>query len=472
MDAIFAAWNAPVAEKSLASFEDLFDGFEAWAKAVQEQQRKYRTSEDYNVFEFGNLQLLMSAKPGGRPDIRMMCEVPQLCEWLLRWPEKVTWNQIRECLQRTHFGQALRMPKLKDDDFWLTLSAKGLHSLRSKIIFIKAYANRVQHRVTLLNPEHMATVASLVREMNWVEMKEPPFANAHRLPDPKPGAVTAGGLLCLEDVPATELAKAEDAAPTTSPAAPATNPAKAEPAKAKDAAPTTPPAAPAAEPGPAKAKDAPPTASQAAPAAKPAATDAAPATVMDPAPCEDSIGSPELSHKMKSIFTAMGIPLMFASPIGILEGEMPKSLQQKKRQLDEETPEVHRAKSRPIHKGAATNHFAKDKRTPPKKKAPSKSKKTSKAKKAKKKRKGANAINRGDGDDVVQVRYVSAKNPPRSYATAWRENKWKHIITVAEHEHGKHSEIVQDVGERLRSGKLTYDEARQQKKTLISEWPQ
>ena len=185
----------------------------------------------------------------------------------------------------------------------------------------------------------------------------------------------------------------------------------------------------------------------------------------------DLYSSPKPMHKMSSIFSTLGIPLMFATPLGILHGEMPKPLEKTKRQLDPETPEVRSAVARPIHKGAATKHFKKEKKTPNKTKAPQKRKKKAANKKGSQEKQDRAKAKQGDGDDVVVVRYTNAKKPVRTYVQAWREMKWKHVITVAEREHGKHSEIVHDVGEKLRSGQLTYDEARQQKKTVLSSWP-
>ena len=171
MDAIFAAWNAPLVMKPATSFQNLFDDFDAWADAVVMQQRKSSGGTgEYNVFQHGPLQVLMTSKSGSRPDIQRLCEMPKLCSWLLLWPEKVTWSHIRDCLQRAHVKQALRIPKLPDDNFWLTNSARGLHCMRAQLVFCKAYANRVQHRVTMLPPEYMATVASLLRGMDWTCM--------------------------------------------------------------------------------------------------------------------------------------------------------------------------------------------------------------------------------------------------------------------------------------------------------------
>ena len=54
-----------------------------------------------------------------------------------------------------------------------------------------------------------------------------------------------------------------------------------------------------------------------------------------------------------------------------------------------------------------------------------------------------------DVDTVVRVKYTHPMNPVRTYCQALVDEKWRHVITVAEKEHAEHRAIVQAVGEGL-----------------------
>ena len=133
--------------------------------------------------------------------------------------------------------------------------------------------------------------------------------------------------------------------------------------------------------------------------------------------------------------------------------------------------------ARPVHKGAVSKHFAKEgaesATKTPVKATPAKAKKGKKqGKSAQKSFKPASAPKKRSADDmsVLSVKITHPKSPPRTYVQAWWEEKWRHVITVAAHEHAKPCEIVTHVAQELRSGRLTYDEARKQKKHLLTTW--
>ncbi len=67
---------------------------------------------------------------------------------------------------------------------------------------------------------------------------------------------------------------------------------------------------------------------------------------------------------------------------------------------------------------------------------------------------------------ITPVRYTSRNNPTGTYAQAWVDNAWQHVLTVVEKEHVQHNAIVKWVGGRLRRGELSFDEAKAQKSQL------
>lgn len=373
---------------------------------------QYSENNTHNVFATAAI-VKSCDNMNGRPDLLQLCKIPELTACVLSFPQSSKWAHVRTILQQVHQQQPLRQPALGDDAHWLTLQAKRLCNLRTNATFAKKYPSRVQYRCSLLSPGHLATLALILQKMAHV-----PISEAISKPQPE-GAE-----------PERAATAATSPPPTPQPIAPA------EPAALGAASPL-----PALEdlfsPSPA----APPTLALEDLTAPPCAVD------------------------------SMGIPLMFAPPPPAppppskLKGEMLNHAQQ--RQAG--------GAARPVHKGAATKHFAKEGAGPaqktPVKATPVKAKKDKKPKSAQKS-KPASAPKKRSADDssVVFVKITHPKSPPRTYVQAWWEEKWRHIITVAAHEHAKHCEIVTHVAEELRSGRLTYDEARAQKQNLLTTW--
>ena len=76
-------------------------------------------------------------------------------------------------------------------------------------------------------------------------------------------------------------------------------------------------------------------------------------------------------------------------------------------------------------------------------------------------------------DSVIRVRYTHPLAPPRTYVCALLGDppRLKHVLTVTAREHPRHYDIVHRVGEALRTGKVTLEEARRTKDTMYANWP-
>ena len=123
-----------------------------------------------------------------------------------------------------------------------------------------------------------------------------------------------------------------------------------------------------------------------------------------------------------------------------------------------QTPRVsdgERRRARPIHKGAMQKHFVK--------------KPAASIQHPMKKPAGSDA----GSDSVIKVRHTHPSNPPRTYVCALLGDppKLRHVLTVTEKEHPKHHDIVHGVGEDLRTGKITLEEAKRTKETMYANWP-
>ena len=110
-----------------------------------------------------------------------------------------------------------------------------------------------------------------------------------------------------------------------------------------------------------------------------------------------------------------------------------------------------RPRARPIHHGAMQKHFVK-------KPAGSMQHPTKKP---------------AGNDSVIKVRYTHPLAPPRTYVCALLGNppKLRHVLTITEREHPRHYDIVHGVGEDLRTGKVTLEEAKRTKETMYANWP-
>ena len=76
-------------------------------------------------------------------------------------------------------------------------------------------------------------------------------------------------------------------------------------------------------------------------------------------------------------------------------------------------------------------------------------------------------------DSVIRVRYTHPLTPPRTYVCALLGDppRLKHVLTVTAREHPRHYDIVHRVGEALRTGKVTFEEAKRTKDTMYANWP-
>ena len=406
MNGITAAWDMAVAVQAPLGDDALTGTLLAWAKMEVDNLAQYNEKGTHNVFALAAIGKLCDGTKG-RPDLLQLCKIPELVAWVLSFPQASKFSHVRVILHEVHKTQALRLPALSDDEHWLTQQAKRLCNLRTNATFAKKYPSRVQYRCTMLSPGDMAILTLMLEKMAHVQVLQPCAA-------------------VQVDTPMPEKAVPERAEPERAALAPA--PAAPESA-AVVAAPPTPALGELFSPSPAK-------------------------------------GAPPYAVACNN----MGIPLMFASP-PVLRDDMlgHASLQRPAGQA-----------VRPVHKGAASKQFAKEKKEKEEagaaQKTPTKQKKDRKlGKSAQKQSKSASAPKKRPADDfsapdVVAVKYTKPKTPPRTYVQAWWQEKWRHVITVAAHEHERHCEIVMHVGEELRSGRLTYDQAREQKKVLLTTW--
>lgn len=65
----------------------------------------------------------------------------------------------------------------------------------------------------------------------------------------------------------------------------------------------------------------------------------------------------------------------------------------------------------------------------------------------------------------TKVRYTYPKDG-RTYAQAWVDGRWQHVITVSAKESASHQAIVTHVGRQLEKGELTFSEAKAKKHEL------
>ena len=418
MESIKAAWDMKLRTQTPLEDEALVEKGLAWARSLVEESAPYRVNDSFNVFATAAIAKCCESG-GGRPDLIQLCKIPELIAWILSFPQSSKWLHVRKVLQEVHQQQPLRMPALGDDPHWLTQQAKGLCSLRTNATFAKKYPCRVQYRCNMLSPGDQATLALVLQKMDHI-----PISEAYAILKPWPEG--------------DEPAKAAAAAAATTP------PLTPQPLAPAEHAPTPRRLDDLFSPSPASA----PAKALEDLAAQPALEDVA----APPCPVD-----------------SMGIPLMFASPPAALP--LPATL--KGEMLGHANKRQAVEIARPIHKGAASKHFAKEKpKAPaPAKATPVKAKKDKKLKSAQKSKKPAPAPKPpADDGSIVKVKITRPKTPPRTYVQAWRQEKWRHVITVAAHEHAKHEEIVKHVAAALRSGRLTFDEARQQKYNLLTTW--
>ena len=73
---------------------------------------------------------------------------------------------------------------------------------------------------------------------------------------------------------------------------------------------------------------------------------------------------------------------------------------------------------------------------------------------------------------VVRVKYTHPLQPVRTYCQAFVDDKWQHVITVAEKEHPEHKAIVHAVGEDLEHGQETFEDSKLRKYELLESWGQ
>ena len=103
--------------------------------------------------------------------------------------------------------------------------------------------------------------------------------------------------------------------------------------------------------------------------------------------------------------------------------------------------------SRPIHKMAVTQNYGKKNMKIPA---------SAQAKKAMKKRPASAEAMKADVRSCVHA--VKVRSPVRTHCTALVGAKWQHVVTVSEHAHAKHADIVKHIGAQVQSGKLSFDD--------------
>ena len=175
----------------------------------------------YNVFDHPAITALGDGG-NGRPDLQSVCEVDELVNWVLDVPRQGSYQAVRKLLGSVHGKVALRLPKVIDDEYWLSHQSKRVCALRSKVFFIKQYPARVLHRMTHLSPGQLATMAAIVSKMDWIAVSEPVVHPIPSLQIPAglaPTAAASAPAMEISDsppaVPAPEepLAPADAAAP-------------------------------------------------------------------------------------------------------------------------------------------------------------------------------------------------------------------------------------------------------------------
>ena len=73
----------------------------------------------------------------------------------------------------------------------------------------------------------------------------------------------------------------------------------------------------------------------------------------------------------------------------------------------------------------------------------------------------SDSLKRPGTDATTQVKYTYAKSGGvRTYCQAWVDGKWQHVLTIMQKHHAEHQAMVERVGEELRVGKLSFQEAK------------
>ena len=421
MQGVLAAWKRPFAAQLPYDDEKMKAKMLLWVL-----NQKPEGGAPYNVLDSAAIAALVDGG-NGRPNLQSLCEVAELADLLLDLPKVTTHLAVRQLLSSVHVNLHLRRPLAIDDEYWLTFQAKRLLSLRSKLLFTKQYPARVLHRVTLLSPEQLVTLATIVSKMDWIVVSEPVL-------EPMTPAFEA----------LSDLAQIEDAA------APATlQPQSAVPVPEELAAPATPQPQPAV----------------------PVPEEHAMEDLFSPLRLYDEIGIPSIfavetpgKEEASAKEDASAIPPIFLEEeddewgTGTLAQLQAHSLAPPACALwisDGERPQA-----RPIHAGAVQKHFLK-------KPAGSMQHPTKKT--------AGNAPTKkpAGNDSVIRVRYTHPLTPPRTYVCALLGDppRLKHVLTVTAREHPRHYDIVHRVGEALRTGKVTLEEARRTKDTMYANWP-
>ena len=420
MQGVLAAWKRPFAAQLPYDNEKTTAKMLLW---VSNQLPK--AGAPYNVL--GGAAFAALADGGnGRPNLQALCEVVGLADLLLDLPKVTTHLAVRQLLSSVHAKLHLRSPLAIDDEHWLTFQAKRLLALRSKLFFTKQYPARVLHRVTLLSPEQLVTMATIVSKMDWIVVSEPVLEPMTPV------------LLALSDLAAT------------------LQPQPAVPVPEELAAPATPQPQPAV----------------------PVPEEHAMEDLFSPLRLYDEIGIPSIfavetpgKEEASAKEDASAIPPIFVEEedcewgTGTLAQLQAHSLAPPACALwisDGERPQA-----RPIHAGAVQKHFLK-------KPAGSMQHPTKKPAGSMQKTAGNAPTKKPAGNDsVIRVRYTHPLTPPRTYVCALLGDppRLKHVLTVTAREHPRHYDIVHRVGEALRTGKVTFEEAKRTKDTMYANWP-
>jgi len=84
----------------------------------------------------------------------------------------------------------------------------------------------------------------------------------------------------------------------------------------------------------------------------------------------------------------------------------------------------------------------------------------------------SDSLKRPGTDATTQVKYTYATTGGvRTYCQAWVDGKWQHVLTIMQKHHAEHQAMVERVGEELRQGKLSFQEAKAKRKTVLQTWP-
>jgi hypothetical protein len=446
MQGVLAAWKRPFAAQLLYDNEKTKAKMLLWVS-----NRRPAAGAPYNVFDSAAIAALVDGG-NGRPNLQSLCEVAELADLLLDLPKVTTHLAVRQLLSSVHVNLHLRRPLAIDDEYWLTFQAKRLLSLRSKLLFTKQYPARVLHRVTLLSPEQLVTLATIVSKMDWIVVSEPV------LEPMTPAFEALSDLAQIEDAAAPAALQPQSAVPVPEElAAPATlQPRPAVPVPEELAAPATPQPQPAV----------------------PVPEEHAMEDLFSPLRLYDEIGIPSIfavetpgKEEASAKEDASAIPPIFLEEeddewgTGTLAQLQAHSLAPPACALwisDGERPQA-----RPIHAGAVQKHFLK-------KPAGSMQHPTKKPAGSMQKTAGNAPTKKPAGNDsVIRVRYTHPLTPPRTYVCALLGDppRLKHVLTVTAREHPRHYDIVHRVGEALRTGKVTLEEARRTKDTMYANWP-